>query len=96
MNTVALVFTSGNHNVCTLAGNTSFTLPSGLSTTSKIGASLRITQPAGQAYTITWPSNVTWVGTAPVSPTAGKRLEVLFDTIDGGATYIGFSRFTNV
>ena len=52
-NLVAGSFTAGNHKTCTLAGNTSFTLPSGLSTAVKVGSTLRITQPSGGSYTIT-------------------------------------------
>lgn len=96
-NTVTLAPTGGIHKYGTLGGNITVALPASVAAGGKTALVFEVTQPAGQSYTITWPaSGITWVGSAPPAPAAGKRLQVVFTRRAGDAVWIAQTQWTGV
>lgn len=73
----------------TTSGNTTFTFSNPVATGRVSAFTLRLT--SGGAHTITWPASVDWPNaSAPDAPLTGETDVLVFLTLDGGTTWLGF------
>ena len=85
---------SGNFFSATLDQACTFTFSNPAASGDFCGFALALTN--GDAYTITWPASVDWVGgTAPTLTASGLDL-LVFVTYDGGTTWLGLVSGTDI
>jgi hypothetical protein len=85
---------SGNFFSATLDQACTFTFSNPAASGDFCGFALALTN--GEAYTITWPASVDWVGgTAPTLTASGLDL-LVFVTYDGGTTWLGLVSGTDI
>ncbi len=86
---------NGNIFVATLTSNTTYAF-SGATAGKACSFALYNTQNATGGFTVTWPTTVKWSGGAPVLTTMASSVDILvFETIDGGASWYGSLVGTN-
>jgi len=86
-NTATLDLSTGSVFEITPASDIQVSLSNPAASGTVSGATLLLGA-SGTAYTITYPTNITWPGgTAPTSPAIGETDVITFTTRDGGTTY---------
>ena len=85
---------TGNAFSHTLTENTTFTFSNPPASGTAYGFALRIVQDASASgYTVTWPTSVDWPSaTAPTLTATASAVDwFVFNTVDGGTTWYGFT-----
>lgn len=89
--TATFDLSTGNLFTITLSENTTLAFTNPPASGDAVGFTITITQDGSTAYTITYPSSVTFAGgTAPDTPATSEVDVVTLFTSDGGTTYFGF------
>ena len=78
----------GNVQTYTLSGNQTLTFTNPIASGNSSSFALHVTN--GGSATLTWPTSVDWAGGTAPSLTASGLDFLVFTTIDGGTTWLGF------
>lgn len=93
--TVTLNLINGNVFSLTLTGSITLTF-SGATAGKACSFTVYLKQDGTGGRTVTWPSSTKWSGGAPTLSTAANAVDILvFESIDGGATWFGSLVGTN-